>query len=99
MKLKFLHEQANRAWRGMLVVDFAILAALFFYKLFFHAPQIEYMHLLATYHFGFAKRALVGTVVSWFSASVPIWYVYAIGITAWIVTLILFVAAFRKTFG
>jgi hypothetical protein len=75
------------------------LPALFFYKLLFNTPQIEYMHLLATYHFGFAKRALVGTIVSWFADRVSIWFVYAIGITVWVATLILFVAAFRKIFG
>ena len=99
MKLKFPSEEANRIWRWMLAVDFAIMPALFFYKLFYSTPQIGYIHLLATYHFGFAKRALVGTVVSWFADRVPIWYVYAIGGAAWVTTLIMFVAAFRKIFG
>jgi hypothetical protein len=99
MNLEFQSGAANRAWRWMLAVDCAIIPLLFVYKLFFHVPQIEYMHLLATYHFGFTKRALVGTVVSWFADRVPIWSVYAIGVTAWIATAILFVVAFRKIFG
>jgi hypothetical protein len=37
--------------------------------------------------------------VSWFTDRVPMWSVYAIGVTAWIATAILFVAAFRKIFG
>jgi hypothetical protein len=99
VKLKFQLEEANRVWRWMLAVDFAIMPALFFYKLFYSAPQIGYIHLLVTYHFGFAKRALVGTIVSWFADRVPIWYVYAIGGAAWVATLIMFVTAFRKIFG
>jgi hypothetical protein len=99
MSLEFQSGAAHRAWRWMLAVDCAIMPLLFVYKLFFHVPQIEYMHLLATYHFGFAKRALVGTIVSWFADRVPMWSVYAIGVTAWIATAILFVVAFRKIFG
>jgi hypothetical protein len=99
MKLKFQHDEANRIWQWMLAVDIAIMPLLFIYKVFFSDPQIGYIHLLATYHFGFAKRALVGTIVSLFADRVPIWYVYAIGIAAWVAALILFVAAFRKIFG
>lgn len=83
----------------MLAVDLAIVPALFFYKLLYSAPQIGYIHLLATYHFGFARRALVGTIISWFADRVPLWYVYAIGGAAWVATLIAFVIAFRKIFG
>jgi len=99
VKTKCQLEEANRIWRWMLAIDCAIVPALFFYKLFYSAPQIGYIHLLATYHFGFARRALVGTIVSWFINRVPIWYVYAIGGAAWIATVIMFVVAFRKIFG
>jgi len=71
-----------------------------FYTVFVDSPRYPgYMHLLVTYHFGFVRRALVGTVLSGFTDTVPFWYVYAIAIAAWIVTLVLFVAAFRKVFG
>jgi hypothetical protein len=83
----------------MLAVDAAIFLLVFLYELFVHVPLLEYSQLLATYHFGFIRRALVGTIVSWFTDVVPIYYVYTIGITAWLVTLVLFVAAFRKVFG
>lgn len=99
VKLKYQLSGANRIWSWMIAVDFAIVPALFFYKLFYSAPQIAYIHLLATYHFGFARRALVGTIVSWFSDRVPIWYVYAIGGAAWLAAFILFVIAFRRIFG
>src|SRR5579864_8032576 len=99
MKLNFPHNAANRIWGWMLAIDIAIMPGLFFYKLFFHDPQIGYIHLLATYRFGFAKRALVGTIVSWFADRVALWYVYAIGIVAWAVTLTLFIATFRKIYG
>src|SRR5262249_32932865 len=98
-KLKYQLKGANRIWRWMLAVDFAIMPALFLYKLFYSAPQIAYIHLLATYHFGFARRALVGTIVSWFTDRVPVWYVYAIGGTAWVAALIMFIATFRRIFG
>jgi hypothetical protein len=99
MKPQYQLKGANRIWTWMLAVDFAIIPVLFFYKLFYSASQIPYIHLLVTYHFGFARRALVGTIVSWFADRVPIWYVYAIGGAVWAATLIMFIAAFRKIFG
>lgn len=84
----------------MLAVDFVIVLGAFFFTVFVDSPRlVAYTHLLVTYHFGFVRRALVGTVLSWFTEVVPLWYVYAIGTAAWIATLILFVAAFRKVFG
>jgi hypothetical protein len=56
----------------MLAADLAILTGLFLYKVASHDPQIEYAHLLMTYHFGFAKRALMGSLISLTTASVPI---------------------------
>jgi hypothetical protein len=55
--------------------------------------------LLVTYHFGFVRRALIGTILSAFIDKVPLWYVYPIATVAWLVALALFVAAFRKAFG
>jgi hypothetical protein len=94
------YREANRPWRWMLALDAIIAAYVLFYTVFVDSPRYPgYMHLLVTYHFGFVRRALVGTVLSGFTAAVPFWYVYAIAIAAWIVTLVLFVAAFRKVFG
>lgn len=84
----------------MLAIDLIIAPAALLYTVFVNSPRYPgYMHLLVTYHFGFVRRALVGTILSWFTDAVPFWYVYAIAIAAWIVTLALFVAAFRKIFG
>ena len=96
-----LHDsQSNRPWRWMFALDCIIAPAALLYTVFVDLPRYPgYMHLLVTYHFGFVRRALVGTVLSWFTDAIPFWYVYAIAIAAWIVTLVLFVAAFRKVFG
>ena len=63
------------------------------------APYVPYIHLLVDYHFGFTKRALIGAVIGLFTAKVPVWLVFALGIASWLVTLALFVQLFRKTFG
>jgi hypothetical protein len=92
--------ESNRPWRWMLAVNCIIAPAALLYTVFVDSPRFPgYMHLLVTYHFGFVRRALVGSILSWFTNAVPFWYVYAIAIAAWIVTLILFVAVFRKVFG
>ena len=83
----------------MLAIDLAILASLFVYKVVAHDPQIEYAHLLVTYHFGFAKRALMGSLISLVAASVPILAVYAIGLAAVIVALVLFGIMFLRIIG
>jgi hypothetical protein len=62
-------------------------------------PYVPYIHLLADYHFGFTKRALIGAIVALFTAKVPVWLVFAIGGVAWLVTLTLFIQLFRRTFG
>ena len=94
------YREANRPWRWMAgarlhhrpgraalhrLLGFAALSRL--HASFGHLP------------FGFIRRALVGTVLSAFTDAVPFWYVYALAIAAWIVTLVLFVAVFRKVFG
>ena len=84
----------------MLTLDAIIAAYVLFYTVFVDSPRYPgYMHLLVTYHFGFVRRALFGAVLSDFTDTVPFWYVYAIAVAAWIVTLVLFVAVFRKVFG
>jgi hypothetical protein len=87
-------------WLCILIVDVVIGLAGIVYTICTDSPRLPgYMHLLVTYHFGFTRRALIGTIVSWLTDVVPLWYVYGIAIVAWIITVSLFVATFRKIFG
>jgi hypothetical protein len=85
-------------WRLMLVVNVAVISGAFVHKIAL-PPYVPYIHLLADYHFGFTKRALIGAIVALFSSKVPVWLVFALGGAAWLVTLGLFVQLFRRTFG
>ena len=82
----------------MLVVNVAVIVGVFLHKIAL-PPYVPYIHLLADYHFGFTKRALIGAIVALFSAKVPVWLVFALGGAAWLVTLGLFLQLFRRTFG
>jgi hypothetical protein len=93
-------DRSNAPWRWMLGLDCVIAPAVLLYTVFIDSPRYPgYMHLLVTYHFGFVRRAFIGSALSWFTDAVPFWSVYAIAIAAWIVALVLFVAAFRKVYG
>lgn len=83
----------------MLAIDAVLAGILIANKLGAHHPYTEYMHLLVTYHFGFLKRALIGTVVSLFSDKVSISLVYAIGFSAWAATFVLYLVLFFVSFG
>ncbi len=85
-------------WRLMLAVNVAVLIGVFLYKLT-REPYVPYIHLLVDYHFGFTKRALIGALVSLFTAKVPVWLVFALSSSVWLVTAALFIALFRRTFG
>src|SRR5882762_609314 len=85
-------------WRLMLAVNAAVLIGVFWHKITL-PPYIPYIHLLVDYHFGFTKRALFGAIVSLFTVKVPVWLVFALGGTVWLVTAGLFVQLFRRTFG
>jgi hypothetical protein len=85
-------------WRLMLAVNVAVMIGVFIYKIT-REPYVPYIHLLVDYHFGFTKRALIGAGVSLVFAKVPVWLVFALGGTAWLITLALFVQLFRRTFG
>ena len=85
-------------WRLMLVINVAVLIGVFLHKITL-PPFVPYTHLLVDYHFGFAKRALIGAVVALFTAKVPVWLVFAFGGTAWLVTLGLYLQLFRRSFG
>src|SRR5258706_10846724 len=85
-------------WRLMLAVNVAVLIGVFFFKIT-REPFVPYIHLLVDYHFGFTKRALSGAIVGLFTAKVPVWLVFALSGTVWLITLGLFTKLFRKTFG
>jgi hypothetical protein len=85
-------------WRLMLAVNVAVLLGVFLFKIAL-PPYIPYIHLLVDYHFGFAKRALIGAVVSLLFAKVPVWLVFALSGGVWLITLGLFINLFRRTFG
>jgi hypothetical protein len=99
MTLEFFRGDANRPWRWMLAIDAAIAALSFIYQIFVHVPLLEYSQYLTTYHFGFVRRALVGSIIALFTDHVPISLVCILGIVIWLITVALFFAAFRKTFG
>jgi len=92
-----LHVREN-PWRLMLAVNAAVLVGVFFYKIG-REPYVPYIHLLVDYHFGFTKRALIGAMVSLFFSKVPVWLVFALSGSVWLITLGLFIALFRRTFG
>ena len=85
-------------WRLMLAVNAAVFFGVFLHKTSL-PPHVPYIHLLVDYHFGFTKRALIGAIISLFDAKVPVWLVFALGGTVWLVTAGLFVQLFRRTFG
>jgi hypothetical protein len=85
-------------WRLMLAVNAAVLVGVFLHKIAL-PPYVPYIHLLVDYHFGFTKRALIGAIVSLFTAKVPVWLVFALSGTVWLITAGLFVQLFRRTFG
>jgi hypothetical protein len=85
-------------WRTMIAVNVAVMIGVFLFKIT-KAPYVPYIHLLVDYHFGFTKRALIGAIVGLFTAKVPVWLVFALSGTVWLITLGLFIKLFRKTFG
>ena len=87
------------AWRAMLAVNVCLMAALFVYKIGFSSPDLQYTQILADYHFGFMKRALVGALVGLAFQEVPTWTPYALGAVLWFATLTCFVLLFDKVFG
>jgi len=82
----------------MLAVNVAALIGVFLHKISL-PPYVPHIHLLVDYHFGFTKRALIGAAVASFSQAVPVWLVFALGLVTWLITALLFVELFRRTFG
>src|ERR1700733_11978435 len=85
-------------WRVMLAVNVAVMSGVLIHKITL-PPYVPYIHLLVDYHFGFVKRALIGAIVSLFTGKVPVWLVFALGGAIWVLTALLFVKLFRRTFG
>jgi hypothetical protein len=85
-------------WRLLLAINAAVLVGVFFHKIAL-PPFVPYIHLLVDYHFGFTKRALIGAVVALFTSKVPVWLVFALSGTVWLITAGLFARLFRRTFG
>jgi hypothetical protein len=85
-------------WRAMIAVNVAVMTGVFLYKIT-REPFVPYIHLLVDYHFGFTKRALIGATVALFFSKVPVWLVFALSGAVWLITLGLFIALFRRTFG
>src|ERR1700712_2850627 len=85
-------------WRLMIAVNAAVALGVLLHKITL-PPFVPYIHLVVDYHFGFTKRALIGAAVSLVAAKVPVWLVFALGGAVWLITLGLFVALFRRTFG
>jgi hypothetical protein len=85
-------------WRVMLAVNVAVMTGVLIHKITL-PPYVPYIHLLVDYHFGVVKRALIGAAVSLFAQQVPVWLVFALGGAVWVLTALLFVKLFRRTFG
>lgn len=83
----------------MLALNSLIAVGLYSYKLYYNIPGEAYTQLLADYHFGFIKRALVGAAVGVAFPILPVWSPYVIGTGVWLLTFGLFLALFRRTFG
>jgi hypothetical protein len=94
MNLRF----RENPWRLMLAVNVAVLIGVFCYKITL-PPYVPYIHLLVDYHFGFAKRALIGAVVALFTSKIPVWLVFALSGAVWLITAGLFIKLFRRSFG
>jgi hypothetical protein len=93
-----LKQALQNPWRLLLALNAAVIAGVFVHKIQL-PPYVPYIHLLADYHFGFVKRALVGAVVALFTAKVPVWLVFALGGAIWLLTLGLYARLFQKSFG
>jgi hypothetical protein len=96
--MSLLDRLRENPWRTMIAVNVAVMIGVFLFKIT-REPFVPYIHLLVDYHFGFTKRALIGAIVGLFTTKVPVWLVFALSGTVWLITLGLFTKLFRKTFG
>jgi hypothetical protein len=82
----------------MLAVNVVVLIGLFFFRIT-RPVYSPYIHLLVDYHFGFTKRALIGSLTSLLLSKIPVGLVFALSGAVMLVTIYLFVRLFRQTFG
>lgn len=94
-----MQTDSSLPWRRMIVANVIVTTLLFVYKTTRTYPGEQYTQLLADYHFGFTRRALIGAIVGFGFPVLPWWAPYVVGTVAWGATLALFLLAFRKTFG
>jgi len=86
-------------WRRLIVINAGIVLGYAISKSIRDVPDVEYVHLLVNYHFGFTKRALIGAAVSLFTDRVSPWMVYVLGGAMLLMTIGLYLRLFDKTFG
>lgn len=86
-------------WRRLIAINAAIILGYTIYKIVHDVPDMEYVHLLVSYHFGFTKRALIGALVALGADRVPPWLVYGLGGAALLTTASLYLLLFKRTFG
>src|SRR4051812_7047211 len=89
----------QKLWAAMIAMTVALLAALVCYKISREPPVIQYSYLLVTYHFGFVKRALLGTILVLFQPKLGIAAVWIVAVGAWLLAVGLFIVLFARTFG
>ena len=97
--MKTIMQSLRDPWRRMIAIDVAIMLGLFVYKILYYVPTVPYLHLIIDYHFGFTKRALVDTLLSFILPVVPVWFVFVLGGAVWLLALVLFLKLFKKNFG
>ncbi len=89
----------SATWGWMLAINLCLMAALFVYKIDFSSPDVQYTQLLADYHFGFMKRALIGALVGLVYPAPPSWLPFALGTVVWLVNAGCFALLFERVFG
>lgn len=86
-------------WRGLVIANIIVIAAYATDHILHDPYAITYIHLLVDYHFGLMKRALVGEIVSLFTYKVPPLLVFIISGALLVLTILLYVKLFQRTFG
>lgn len=86
-------------WRFLLAFNTALMLGYFAYKAHRDFIPIAYIHLLADYHFGLIKRALIGQIVGLWFDQVPPWMVFALGGAVLLATFGCYLKLFGQQFG
>src|SRR2546421_345915 len=95
----FKAARQQKLWAAMIAINVALLVALVFYKISREPPVIPYSYLLVTYHFGFVKRALLGTILALFQPKLGIAAVWVVATGVWLLGIGLFTVLFTRVFG